>query len=568
MKIKKVLLMCVSFACCMSLLAGCTPNTEADDAVIDEVIDGDLGTDDVVIDVDDSADDGNKVNVDINLEGEYDDQYRLLAENVSMWMTKDSMSDPMGDYYAYYRVTDMDQNGLIEVWYSNHEHNEIYGYEVTADKKGLREISIGFDTTDFIPTFYFYSGYKVNTGRIYYGDTATVTTDDAVRTELFLLSLNDGKLELTDIGYSTYAYKDGVTKYFDADGNEVGYEGYSKLGIDSMYSDYEYFTVLVDGESAYDICGDSFEETDAYYFVEHSHRTFIGGGYDYDNFEITFYDDPNSKEYRDLEDVIVLDSPCKSGTPVRIKVNYDMNFIVESGEWDDAFGKFVTDDTSNYILRFNRVYEIMIDTTAGDSKRLRLAADYNYFFPSKDLFAGSKGGATYNVRELRKAEELTEDSKYVQILGMVAYQLGKEKSVDDFAYDKYWQTYAKAVSACYGVVPSRGTFEFDYMTFYAIEGAFFNWRTYYDSAYEYENEYVKFDAGSWDYTIQYDDYTVDDSAIEKITIQKDPDGVGYDNQYLITYTINYGKTIKKIGFYVAYSDSVAFSYEAYFVTME
>ena len=576
MKLKKLLTTLLASVCCVTLLAGCTPADLIDDLAKQIVGKGGSDYDDDDDDDDDKDgkhdrddDDDDKDHVNYTGNGDFDDQYALIAENYDVWFSSYTKRDGAYDYDSSYTVTDLDRNGLLEVWYINTEEGEFAGYEVSKNKSSLVEITFDFDGDISAIGFNGTEAYEVSRDEIYYLDSLYEYEDDRSKYSSILLCLQDGTLRAELLrGYYCY-YDTWDYVYFDKDGNEIPEDDYYDYGLESRFPSYSFRGCSYDKEWPESFLYDEkaiLDFTDGYYFAEHAYLSFNKDYYSYTEPEFTFYTDPSSKEYEELRDVIVIPSACKRGVPVRFTCNVDISLAIIGGYWDDNFEMFLEDyDYYNYqYTKFNRVYEFLIDFDMAENREFVISVGGEQFFPTEDMLAG-KSKTVLKYEDMGITEELTVDSKYIKLLGMVAYKLGQnpEWVDDEIDAEEYWKLYAEIISACYGVVPSRGEFVLSSNLFYSVNNSFLNWIWFYDSPEESSGEYVRFNTDTWEYEVSYAPYEFDIDAIKGVSLEKDPYGYGYYSEYRVTFVIDYGYEKKEVSFDIYADDGYAFGYSAY-----
>jgi hypothetical protein len=165
----------------------------------------------------------------------YDDQLRLIAAQAAVWMgDTEVVAEPF-----FYAVTDLDQNGRLEIIQSSCQGTGLYSYtsmwEVSADGTELvpcqLSIAEGESQPDIIadPDMVYFD--KAQDCYFYiFRDEIRNGAAEHYQSRI-ALSLQDGVVTTTLLGQSSTIYASGgetaVTTYTDADGNTIDEDAYN-----------------------------------------------------------------------------------------------------------------------------------------------------------------------------------------------------------------------------------------------------------------------------------------------------------------------------------------------------
>lgn len=172
---------------------------------------------------------------------DYDRQLQIIADNVAVWKgDTEFIAEPI-----FYAVTDLDQNGRLEIMQSFCQGTGRYTstdlWEIDANKTGLIPCRFPVDIGDSEPDII------TNPDKVYFDQTNDrylyIFRDDirfssAEYVErLEAVSLKDGTVTVTLLAESHSVYdSDIITTYTDADGNTIDESTYKGMA-DKTYAD-------------------------------------------------------------------------------------------------------------------------------------------------------------------------------------------------------------------------------------------------------------------------------------------------------------------------------------------
>ena len=175
-------------------------------------------------------------------EGDVGTQIQLIADNISLWQGE-ADTEPYG-----YAVTDLDQNGRLEIISSSCQGTGIYSYnniwevneacdELTLLEKTIDEYTSQADILVESVPVYFDSG---NNAYHYVFDDLTKNGAAEYYQNKRALCLQDGKLIERFLAYKTTMYHDSTPTVTctDADTNPISEEDYQNIG-DKVFSKME-----------------------------------------------------------------------------------------------------------------------------------------------------------------------------------------------------------------------------------------------------------------------------------------------------------------------------------------
>ena len=491
-----------------------------------------------------------------------EEQYKLLVDLRNKWYEGGNGSNRTSTSYG---VSDLDNNGRIELIkevFNYYSYSEDYVVlEVNANCDGLNEVEFIYDghgKPDITEIYYAYeksdgyyysiSNYTYGDADVYYIDYYTITMRDCVITaELFKYCEVD-----TDTYNSTYYDQDGnrvdENEFYDIE--DPGYSNYTDCVIRNISMQYPEEITYTDGAAS---------DTDLYYFLEHGYNVFMDSDLAYGRYdsELTIYTDPNSAEYQALEDVVVLNEGAH-GSPVRFTMSADTYFGVVNGYWNAYLEVLSTYDYCDDVF-YNRAYELILNLDEENSQAVVFGFDR--IRVDEENFGSHRGTYVLNMESVQ-AGSLTEDSRYVKALGIVAYEVYAAGSESNFTgnEDCYYKAMAEVVNYIYDVQEDVKNVAYRYYDM--IEDSFFywNWHRYYydthDSDYvivyhesgdgceidhdPYIDEYMYHD-GIVHYVVGKCDYSEAFEAYDSVDIRCESDGTPYMIDY--SFIDDHGNTV-------------------------
>ncbi len=172
-----------------------------------------------------------------NGSSDYASQLQVLADNYDVWSTSD-----MGTLYGWCAVTDLDNNGRLEVIPTMIYGNSNYTYaticEVNETMNGINKVSVSGVNEYNLPDFLASSSvpmYENSNGRYY---IFTNTERNGAANHYYSLDptvLTDGTLYVEVLG--TECDVEDSTYYTDGSGNEITADNFNSL-VDKKFSYY------------------------------------------------------------------------------------------------------------------------------------------------------------------------------------------------------------------------------------------------------------------------------------------------------------------------------------------
>ena len=173
------------------------------------------------------------------VDDEYAWQLQMIFDNADVW----EMSEEDGidsDWYCSYAITDLDNDGLLEVCkraeYSNGPQTRLWMYEVIDDMSIVRLESEVDDGLDYVSSNY--PDFENHEPLEYYQDEDGVfyLVHDcksygltSVYNNYGVMALVNNRITINDVCFLHSENADAVITYFDGDGNEISEEEYNQL---------------------------------------------------------------------------------------------------------------------------------------------------------------------------------------------------------------------------------------------------------------------------------------------------------------------------------------------------
>ncbi len=166
-------------------------------------------------------------------------QLQVILDNASIWEASEEDSiDP--DWYCSYAITDLDNDGLLEVCkravYNNGPVTRLWIYEVTDEDNIVRLESEIDEGLDYISSNYpdFENReplkfYQNEDGIYYLVHNCKSYGLTSVYNNYGVMALVDNRITIDDVCILHSENADDVITYFDGDGNEISEEGYNQL---------------------------------------------------------------------------------------------------------------------------------------------------------------------------------------------------------------------------------------------------------------------------------------------------------------------------------------------------
>lgn len=179
------------------------------------------------------------------VDDEYAWQLQVILDNEDVWVASEEDSID-ADWYCLYAITDLDNDGLLEVCkravYSNGPVTRLWMYEVTDERTIVRLESEVDDGLDYVSSNYpdFEHNepiefYQAEDGTYYYlvYDCKSYGLT-SVYNNYGLMALVDNVVTINEVCYEHSEDADEIITFYDGSGNEISEEEY-----DQLFEEYE-----------------------------------------------------------------------------------------------------------------------------------------------------------------------------------------------------------------------------------------------------------------------------------------------------------------------------------------
>ncbi|MCQ2493679.1 MAG: hypothetical protein MJ104_03675 [Lachnospiraceae bacterium] len=520
-----------------------------------------------------------------------EDQYEVMIANQTKWFVGNRIDTDR--FLVGYGVTDLDNDGFIEIVRVIDDNNDFSTesavFEVNEDCDGINEIKIEYNGHAMPDIGSLYSAYEFKDNFYYNCYCYQYNFTDSINyVDYYLVYMEDNVIHCEVIKSECTDYNTYEVSYYNGDGNEIDEDEYDRLDVDWLKNGGDYISRSICMQECSDISRPYGEvtDTDLYYFLEHGYKTFMDFAWTMGIYygELTVYTDPDSAEYKALEDVVVL-NPDASGVHVRFTSNLDEYFDVIEGYWSDELEGFMYDGYVWNEMYFNRAYELILDIDGSEDCMQMVRYGFKSIPVNEENFGKQNG--TYTIKDDDyRAKTVSEEDRLVKALGIVAYELYKCGSEDAFADDDelYCKTMAELVTYLYGF--EEDTFNLPDVYRDKLNDTFFAWN--WSASYLqplYEGEYMSYHYGSDDcdvlsdpyvktwypdgeiehWEIQWTDYSEAMNADMDVVIEEIYSGIPYQISYI--FHGGAGKNDASITFGMSSESTGAFGYTAYYLTI-
>ena len=318
------------------------------------------------------------------VDDDYAWQLQVIFDNASVWeASEEDRID--SDWYCLYAITDLDNDGLLEVCkravFGNGPQTRLWMYEVTDDRSIVRLESEVDEGIDYVSSNY--PDFENHETIEFYQDEAGIhyLVHDcksygltSVYNNYEVMALINNRITINDVCFLHSENADAVITYFDGDGNEISEEEYNQL-----FEEYE-------GLATGDVFFDWFYEPSMDNLIE-SWRNWNENDIPKvlsiptptptpDYYHPNFYVDPDSiPTVETVDDGVYFGSLIgisEDGTRARFKIGEPLEFtqeFVDSLEVGDALGVFDNNGT-----------ELTITSVSDTPNGRRLYIDDNSLF--------------------------------------------------------------------------------------------------------------------------------------------------------------------------------------------
>ena len=541
MKMKTVL--CLSIFILLLAMTGCgkeetkavsdntaqmTENQDADNSILEE----EPGQDDIPDDSKaEESSDKQMVMPDT------EQQYQCILDNKEVWLQQE-----IPDEMFFYAVTDMDENGYLEIIRTTCQGSGYYSlsdiWMVNADASGLETIEIPWSEGDSQPDLiYGIRGYYYKDDEYYY------TLDDVLYVGLdsyytkYALQLKGKELLAEEISnYTVTAIDTGSEKevgsydfhFYQTDGSEVEEEDYYELEqerfkeYDSGYCCFCFLEIIPE-----------MEEAEIESILEDSYHTYrmskeLDEEGNYCDYEFHIYTE-DAEEYEALSQPESLGNLKDGDTDIRFVCNMpDVTVTLQEVEWlSDAYCFIPVSDLFTKELKKDQVYEFS-GTLAESIPRYRLKLDYygnsTYWYLQYDG-SGEAYGHFVVTPDYSEKTWPVEDDPITDLLKAYAVMLLQAGDSVTLQNDYFWETIAAAAwmhGYCYDLLEEDGSIEVNGYMMDSYRKVLFPYA--YDYEMPGENQPVIYNEAANTYQV-FDDKYLEPYSVEILYMEETESGM-------------------------------------------
>lgn len=461
-------------------------------------------------------------------------QYQCMIENKEVWLQQDAS--------YYYSVTDMDENGYLELIRTTCQGSGHYSvsdlWTVNEDVSGLTPIEVPWAEGESQPDLlYGIQGYYYKDNEHYYilDDILSVESDDYYTK--YALQIKDNKLLSEEISYYTLtSFNTGNESeeesyefhYYYPDGTEVEEDAYYEIEQEH-FADYESdYCYLSFSEISSDMEDSEIERTlsNTYNVYRESKDVIIEG--DFYDYEFNLYTE-EAEDYGSLSDSENLGGVKGGDTNIRFVCNVpNITVTLQEVEWlNDVYYFMPVSDVFTKELEKGQVYEFS-GTLAEGVPQYRLKLDYygNTTFWYLQYDGSGEAYGHYIVSPDYEMEPWpAEDDPIMDLLKAYAAMFYKAGNSTNFQNEYFWETIAAAVwmhGRNYGILEEDGSMEVNEFMMESYRKVLFPY------AYDYEmpgqEQPVVYNEASKSYQV-FGDQLFDPDSVEILSMNETVDGM-------------------------------------------